>query len=94
MHSDPDSRRPSKPSGLHIVAAIVVAAMAITLGISLGHPTRAHDVSPTDAVDASPASPAAVVAPAQAIVGDPSLPAAAEALRPSGGAAGDDATTF
>ena len=94
MHSDPKPRRPSNSNGLHIVAAIVLAATAITAGISLGHQTRGEDVSGTDALVPSAATPAMASAPRQSAGADPSLPAAADALRGNGGAGGDDATTF
>jgi len=94
MHSDPKRRQASKANKLQILAAIMVAATAITVGVSLGHQTRSEGASQTAALAPSTATPAMAPASREGVGADPSLPAAAEALRGKGGADGDEATTF
>ena len=94
MDSDPKPRRPSNSNGLHIVAAIVLVAAAVTAGISLSHPTHSEDTSGAYALAPSAAAPAMAPAHSEIAGADPSLPAAGDALRDNRSAGGDDATTF
>jgi hypothetical protein len=93
MQSDPNPRRRWTANGLPITAAIAAAAVAISAGISLRHPTGTASASRNGAV-ASASPPDGVPALAEGASADPSVPGAAEALRGSGGADGDPATTF
>jgi hypothetical protein len=93
MHSDPNRRRPSKANGLQILVAILSAATVLSVAISLDHRMRA-DASSAAAPAPAAATPAVAPPLPETLGSDPSLPAAADALRGNRRASGDDATTF
>ena len=91
MHTDPKRRGDFDSRRIPLVIAVTLATTAVSAGLVLGH----HSSAGTPSTDAA-AAPMALMAPAEPVgaSGDPSVPAATEAV---GGASNDStppASTF
>ena len=91
MHTDPKRRAGFESRSIPLVIAVTLATTAFSAGLVLGH----HSSAGTPSTDAA-AAPMALMAPAGhvGVPGDPSVPAASDAV----GAASNDsvapASTF